>query len=194
MVTRGSNDTGYDKFDFSTLVDSIVSGDYSAQESAVASYSMSYYYQDRLNLLKSVDFNKVKIVTLNHGTNDYTASVTPTLFKEKYIEAVSKFQSAFPHINVVIITPTWRCWLNDDKSFNEDGNIRQYSSYTLPDYVNAAEEISKEMNIPFIDVYNIGINKYNWSNFFSDSDTTHQNENGRRKLAQVISRALTLIA
>lgn len=194
LAVRGSSDTGYDKFDFSTLVDSIISGDYSVQESAIDSFSLPSYYRDRLDFLKTVDFNKVNTVTLNHASNDYTGGTTPARFKQKYIEIVEKIQTAFPHINVVLITPTWRFWLNEDNSFKEDGNTAQYGGYTLLDYVNAVEEVSKELNVPYIDVYNIGINKYNWSNFFSTSDTTHQNENGRRKIAQVISRALTQIA
>ena len=194
MAARDSTNTGYDKFDFSTLVDSIVSRDYSVQESAINSFGLPSYYSERINLLKSVDFNKVKIITINHGTNDYTGGTTPSVYKEKYIECVGKLQTAFPHINVVIITPTWRCWLNDDGSFNEDGNSRLYANYTLCDYVDAIGEVSKEINVSLIDLYNIGINKYNWSNFFSESDTTHQNENGRRKIADVISRSLILTA
>lgn len=194
MVARGSTDTGYDKFDFSTLINSIVSGDFSEQENAINSYSLPSLYRDRLNTLKAVDFNKVKIITLNHGTNDYTSSITPSSFKEKYKETVGKLQTAFPNINVVLITPTWRCWLNNDGSFKEDGTTRLYSNYTLYDYVDAVKDVSKEMNVSLIDLYNIGINKYNWSNFFSESDTTHQNENGRRKIADVISRSLILTA
>jgi lysophospholipase L1-like esterase len=194
MAIRGTTTTGYDKFDFSNLVDAIVSGDYTLQEEALTLYDLPSYFSSRLENLKSVDFNKVNIVTLNYGSNDYTGGVGLSKFKEKGIEAISKLQKKFPHLNVVLITPAWRCWLDSDGLFLEDGNTKKYADFTLADYVEADKELAKELNIPIIDVYNIGINKNNWSYFFAPADTTHHDILGRDRLARVISRALTNIA
>lgn len=194
MIARTSTTTGYDKFDFSTLMDAIISNDYSSQEEAISLYNLPSYYSKRLETLKSVDFEKINIVTLNFGSNDYIGGISISKFIEKYIEVVGKFQEKFPHINVVLITPTWRCWLDEEDLFVEDSNTKEYNGNTLIDFTDAYKQVAQTLNIPLVDVYNIGINKNNWTRFFLTSDTTHHDVLGRDRLARVIARALTLIA
>ncbi len=191
MVRRKSRDTGYDLFDFSFLVDSIVSGDYKEQEKALLKHILPVYYKPRIDRLKDTDFKTVDIVTINYGTNDFMGGGAHIeSFKQTALESISKFQTAFPNVKVVLITPTWRCWLNEDGTMKYDSNERENNGKTLVDFCKADEEIAKELNISFIDVYNIGINKHNWKYYFNGSDTTHQDINGRKRVADVIARGL----
>lgn len=193
MLIAGSTNSGYEEFDFENLVNAIVSGNYQSQKNAISWYSLPDYYQGSLYLLEKIDFSKVDIVTLNFGTNDYTYGEKVATFKTKYAEAVAKLQSAFPNLNVVIISPTWRCWLNADGSFQEDSNTKIWWSTgdsTLVDYCNTLQEMAKELNVQYIDVYNIGINKNTWSHYFTAADTTHQNIKGRKRIASVVAKNL----
>lgn len=190
MVIRDGEPSGYEQFDFGNLLKSIISKDFTDQNDAVNWYSLPEYYRGRLETLRYIDFSKIDIVTLNFSTNDYTFGVPRNTLKQAYIKAVSDFQKAYPNLLVIIISPTWRCWLNEDKTFKEDSNTKIWWSQgdsTLIDYCNTLQEVSKELNIKYIDVYNIGINKNTWDYYFTTVDTTHQNENGRRLLAKVIS-------
>lgn len=131
-IRRSDNPTGYEEFDFSSLVDSIISGDFTAQETALTDYgsSMSSVFPDRLQRLKNIDFNKADIVTLNYGTNDYGGYYVKNNYIEGYTEAISKLQEAYPHIKVILITPTYRLWYAEDGSFLEDGDTRIGSNGT----------------------------------------------------------------
>ena len=191
MVRRKSRDTGYDLFDFSNLIDAIISGDFREQEKALLKNIMPPYFKPRIDRLKNTDFKNVDIVTINYGTNDFMGGGgNVEKFKQTAIETIGKFQSAFPNVKVVLLTPTWRCWLNEDGTIKYDSNERENNGNTLVDYCKADEEIAKELNISFIDVYNIGINKHNWKHYFKESDTTHQDINGRKRVADVIARGL----
>lgn len=182
-IRRSDNPTGYEEFDFSSLVDSIVSGDFTAQETALTDHgsSMSSVFPNRLQRLKNIDFNKVDIVTFNYGTNDYGGYYVKNNYIEGYTEAIGKLQAAYPNIKVILITPTYRLWYAEDGSFLEDGDTRIGSNNTtLLMVVEDAKTVAANLHIQVIDVYNCGINKFNYSRYFPSNDGTHHNENGRR--------------
>lgn len=193
MLMDGAIASGYEQFDFENLVNAIVSGDYTNQNDACNAYTMPNYYKGYLHILMKTNFSKVDFVTLNFGTNDYTYGEKSATLKSKYIEAITKLQTAFPNITIVIISPAWRCWLNENGSFSEDSNTKIWYSHgdsTLIDYCNTLQEVAKQLNIQYIDVYNIGINKNTWSYYFTTDDTTHQNLEGRKRIANIIAKNL----
>ena len=184
---------GYEQFDFEILVNAIVNNDYTNQFNAINWYTLPSYFKGSLTILEKTDFSAVDIITLNFSTNDYTFGEKAESLKAIYIETITKLQTAFPNLTIVIISPTWRCWLNDDGSFKEDSNTKIWFSHgdsTLIDYCNILEETAKELNVQYIDIYNIGINKNNWNYYFTVDDTTHQNLNGRKRISDVISKQL----
>lgn len=186
-----SEDSGYNDFDFSALVDAIAANDYTAQETAITDHSMSEQIQGQLANLKSADFSKVDIVTMNYGTNDYTGYFIKDTFVSGYKEAIGKLQAAWPQLEVVLLTPTYRMWYAEDGSFSEDGDTHTgHDGSTLPEIVEMVKQIAADLHIRCIDAYNIGIGKHNYSHYFSTTDGVHHAENGRRRLAERIVREL----
>ena len=185
-----TEDSGYNDFDFTALVDAIIANDYSAQEAALTDHSMSSTIAPQLASLKTADFSKADIVTMNYGTNDYTGYFVKDTFVSGYKEAIGKLQAAFPQMEVVIITPAYRMMYAEDGSFSEDGDTHVSNNVTLPDVVEAVRQVAADLHLRCIDAYNIGIGRYNYSHYFGATDGVHHAENGRRRLAERIVRAL----
>lgn len=189
-AVRRSEDDGYNDFDFSSLVDAIVSRDYSVQEAAAHEHDRKKL-AERLERLKSVDFDKVDLVTLNYGTNDWTGWFVMEQYIEVYTESIGKLMAAYPHLQVVLITPTYRVVYNDDGTFKEDSDTHTgHDGSTLPDVVEGAKQVARNLHIPYIDAYSFGINRYNYFHYFSGKDGVHHNANGRALMAEKIAQAL----
>lgn len=192
-MTKRESATGYDSFDFPSLVQSIVAEDFTAQDNARSSYQLPSNYKTNLQNLKDVNWGKVDVITLNYGTNDYTSNVPLEDFKATAIENIGAFMAKYPHIVFVLLTPTWRFWYNTDGTYMEDGTQRVNGANNLVAFCEADKEIASSLNINLIDVYNIGINKYNYSHYFNTTDGTHHDTNGRLRLAEYIGRQLLTI-
>ena len=190
QATGRSESNGFQAFDFYYLVDALISGDYTTQENAVATGTLPSYYGDKLNTLKALDWSTIDIITMNYGTNDFTYGAGSARYRNRYKEALTKLISAYRHIKVVIITPAYRLWLSDGV-FSEDSNTHKVVEYTLIDYITELTTVlCKDLNLPYIDLYNIGINQYNWNQYFASGDTTHQNEYGRNYIADIVAKKL----
>lgn len=198
MTNRGSG--VFDAFDFPSITSAIVAEDFTLQEETLASDNVGddvipYQYDRILPNLKAVDWSKVDVVTLNYGTNDYTANVPLETFKSTAIENIGALMSKYPHITFVLITPTWRFWYNADGTYMEDSTTRVNGGNNLVAFCEADEEVSESLNINLINAYNIGINQYNRAYYFptNELDGTHHAENGRKRLAKYLASQLLSI-
>lgn len=176
-------------FSFCTLVDAIVSGDWSSQDTQAASSNnnISHVY-DHIQNLKDVDWASVDYLTVFYGTNDWTAQVpidNPENLKDTstYIGAFrygyEKLMGAYPNIKVIAVTPMYRY----DSGW--DTESQTYGGKYIYDFGNALIDVCKEYHIPFIDMYyESGVNSYNRTNYIEDG--THPSENGIINLANII--------
>lgn len=199
-VAKRSNDitSGRCAFDFENLVNAIVndSADFSTRF-ADQLYAIAHnqeaqisYYVERLNSLGAIDFSQVDYVTLNFGTNDWAGDTAPSTYQSAYISSLVTFLTKYPHIQVIIITPTYRWWVEDDVF--SDSNIREYGPVgdktTLPEFIEQLDGVKTNLNVPIIDLYNIGINRYNRLIYFTAEDGTHHDVAGRRVIGDIIAR------
>jgi len=185
-------------FSMCKLADSIASGDFTVQENALSGSDVMDYFGETVALLKSIDFSKVDIMTINYGTNDYTIGRPADSDLDKYSlynygtamrYSIEKVLSAYPNIRIVLITPCWRYWNDGGGNYLEDSDTKYYNANqdTLITYADVCEGVGKEYHIPVVNSYfNLSINKFNYSQWFNIGDTTHPNEYGRRDLAKLI--------
>ena len=187
-VTRTSNTTYFKYFDLTTLVDAIISGDYSEQDAAALT-SESDIYLEHLSVLKTVDFNNVDLLTLSYGTNDYAGDIQigtvdnddATTFIGAFQEVINKLHTAFPKMRIALCTPIFRMYHVDDNYINAD--IRENTnSDTLTDFVNAIKTVGIAEYVEVIDNHYIGINPTNWQSYLGDG--THPSEDGRKLIAR----------
>ena len=190
-------------FSMCSLVDAIVSNDFSVQDTAMADTnwtgrSVSHAYN--FEVLKTIDFNKVDMITLGFGTNDFGDAMLDDEANPKNLETlcgalrytIETLLTAYPHIQIFVCTPTYRFWMDDNGVFTDDSDTRVCGAgYTLMDVVDKEKEVSKEYRIKCIDNYfELGMNKFNRSHYFNANDGTHPNLNGRHLIASHIAKEL----
>lgn len=206
MAYRGNDPTNkaWSAFSMCSLADAICSGDWSYQEESknygttTGNTIPSYFADETLPLLKSINFNEVDIITIAYGTNDYTFGsviddsiegfdINTYLGAFKY--SIRKIQETYPNIKILAITPVWRYWTDQENSDNKN-----YGHGTLLDIKNKLIETSKNIRIPVLDSYStLSLSYYNATNFFQPNDKTHLNAKGRKWYAELIDGALNNI-
>ncbi|CAD5902461.1 SGNH/GDSL hydrolase family protein [Carnobacterium maltaromaticum] len=198
--------TQWDAWSWYALSYAISTGDFTQQDDAIgAGNTLPAYFRTSYNLLKAMDWSQVNIITCGYGTNDWTYSEGGSsimLDNESDKKDVKTLLGAFrygaeliwetyPHISIVVVSPTYRFWLNDDLSFIEDSDTKIINNQKLSEFVEGLGNVSKEYKISFIDNYfEANINKQNRSNFFDGKDGTHHNSKGTKLLGRRIGGEL----
>jgi lysophospholipase L1-like esterase len=192
----------YAPFSMFALADAIVSRDFSTQETAVVATDgelVPSYFANTLALLKSIDFAEVDIITIAYGTNDFTASkaldnednkIDTNTFAGAMRYSIEKLLETYPHLQIFSCGQTYRFWMDAEGVFVEDSDTKAYNGSTLHDFVAKTKEVAEEYHLPFIDNYNIGMNKFNRSVYFPATDGTHPNVTGNELIARHIAKEL----
>lgn len=191
--------SAYDAFSMYRLADAIVSNDWTLQDTAVA--SLGRLYNQNLNTLKSLDFNNVDIITIAYGTNDLTGGLNTDNVNNLYDTvtfggalrySIETLLNIYPHLKIFICSQTYRFWVDSNNVFTQDSDTYATSGgNTLLMFVEKTKEIAKEYHLPYIDnYYSLGINKFNRSVYFSETDGTHPILAGRRLIAAHIAKEL----
>ncbi|MER2227478.1 MAG: SGNH/GDSL hydrolase family protein [Carnobacterium sp.] len=191
-------DPSFDSYAFHSLADAIVTDDFSAQEKALSDADIPDYFDEKLKILKEINWNEVDVLSIMYGANDWgnhienaTNLMDITTFKGAGRYSLNKIMTEYPHIQVLFVPMTYRFWpeydnLDTDSSENAYG-LRPYQ------YSDAMVELAKEFKFPYADtLHSLGINKYNRGLYFNSVDGTHPNEAGTQKIADKIAKALLL--
>ncbi len=195
----------YDKFSMYRIADAVTSGDFSLQDKAIsdvnAKESLPSYFNYSLELLKSIDFSSVDIITVSYGGNDFMGGQPLDSIDKKDINSfggalrysIEKLAESFPEIQIVLCTQTYRFWNGQFGITDEDSNTYvNECGYKLLDFVAKTLEIAEEYGLRCIDNYNnSGINKDTRDLCFK-GDTIHPIEYGRRLIAENMSKSLIL--
>lgn len=181
----------YDAFGMYRLADSIANKDWSMQDDAIASMS-NVNFTEKLATLKSIDFSKVDIITIAYGTNDFSGSDSyETKFKNALRHSIETISNAYPNIEIVLCTPIYRFWMDENGEFLEDSDTSVKSGKKLTDFVQWIKEVASEYNLYVIDNYNeSGINSTNRAEVFPSNDGTHPNSIGRKMIAENMAKKL----
>ncbi len=185
-------------FSMCGIVDALESGDWTDQDQYAMGVSSRVYF--RLQILKSIDFSKVDIVTIAYGTNEggYPQD-DPEDPYNKYTYAgatryaINKLLTLYPKLRIVLLTPIFR-WYTDT---NESSDTKVNPTYggKLTDNVATLISVGRELKMPVIDLYyTLGINADNRTSYFGDddeqSDGTHINSYGREQMGRRIAGEL----
>lgn len=179
------NRVGWDEWDALSLCQAIVSGDFSTQYAALdTAANVPGYFQRTLDAMSAYDFSTCDVLVINWGTNDWANGNTYEQYYAALMTFIATMQTAFPQLRIIKMTPTQRF----DKISGEviSGNAWTVNGGTLRDFVEQESRITYDTNTPVLDMYNLGINTYNYSNYIHDM--THHNERGRRLIAEKLAR------
>lgn len=172
-------DKNYDKFCMHNLAEVIKNNQFAeldiAAEEIIGANGPNF--KEQLSTLKMIDFNNMDYLIIFYGTNDYYGSDAligrnedrePTTFKGAINLIVERILGAYPKINIVFITPTYRARFDKDDGNDSDKTPNNKGLYLI-DYVDAIKEISELHHLPVLDLYRIGgINKYNHRIYLED--------------------------
>ena len=198
MSTHGTN---WDAFCMYSLADTIVTNDYTKQDTALVNGTdiLPGYFNNAVKLMKTIDFNTVDYITIAYGTNDYTAGVNldngedlldVNTYKGALRYTLEKIMTAYPHLKIMLLTPIYAFWRDDFGEFLEDSDIKLFNGVTLDAFVTAIKEVSKEYKTPYLDnYYDLGINKFNRNEYFPSNDS-HPNATGNEKIGSKIASQL----
>lgn len=199
---RMSAHTGHwDAFSMYRLAYSIANNDWSVQNDALNYEDRTSYAKEPLTLLKSLDFNNVDMITINYGVNDWQAGVPldntenetdSGTFLGALRYSLNLLLTSYPHIRIVVISPCWKFFTNNNNEYENDSDTMQNNEgYELPAFIENEKKLAKAYHLPYVDLYNfLGINKYTKEVYFSDNDSTHHNEKGRRLIASYLANAI----
>jgi len=193
--------SSYDEFSPTKLAEAIITRDFSEQDAAIQeNRNYTQAFVDHYEQLKTINFNDVDLVSLLIGTNDYMGNqagvvslgqptdTTRETFTGALNSFVNTFQEAYPHLEFVLITPTWR--MNHEDLGGDSAAIQSNARGDyLIDFADTMIERGEHHNIPTLDLYRTsGLNADNHADFFVDH--VHPNDEGYELIGNTISQFL----
>ncbi len=178
---------GDESLSMEELANSIVTGDFLAQKSAIKRAERLEYYESRLKTLAQIDFDKTHTLIIEHCVNDYALQIPPEQVGEALKGIIQKLQKRYPDMNIWISSPTY-CYIVVDGE-NLYCDTTDLGPYTLEEYVMVEEQICKEAGVGFVDNYHQDvITKETMDKYYLDG--LHLNEAGRQFIADNILSAM----
>jgi len=187
------------------LAEAIAYDDWKSQKATMA-YAQSYsevnnqsldYFQETMDRLSQVDFSQVKVLVIEHGSNDYNGGVPLDNPENKYDittfggalrKSLKVLQKAYPDMRIVLFSPIY-CALgenNRDKCYD----TKYGSGGFLPEYIEMEKEIAKEFGVEWLDAYHeSGIGEGNVSEYLEDY--LHPNAKGHELLSDFLAEYLS---
>ncbi len=150
------------------LARAICYDDWQSQQAAMA-YADKYkeynritagYFAPKMEELKQIDFSKVKILIIEHGTNDYNGGQMLDNPEDKFDEetyggalrqTLTLLQSTYPNLRIVLISPIY-CELGKTET-EKCYNTAYGNGGTLDEYVLLEKQIAEEFGVEWIDAY-----------------------------------------
>ncbi len=142
---------GSEAFSFEALVNAIILGDFSAQDSAIERNTALEYFPDRLQALRETDFSEADILVISYGANDYANQVSPEVFEETLGSCIGKLKAAYPELTIYISSSVYNYLVRDGEQILCDSG--EWGEYLLEDYVLAQERVAERYGVCFIDNY-----------------------------------------
>lgn len=194
------HEEGWDNWSMYRFAYSIANNDWTIQENGLSHTNVPPFAEERLAFIKTLDFNDIDVITINHGTNDWSGSITldndsnpldTTTYMGALRYSVETILTAYPHLKIVVLSPCWRYWKDSDGNFANDSNTRTNTlGEALVSYVSKGKEVAESYQLDWVDLYHIGFNKFTTSIYFPSTDTTHPNNTGRLAIAKKMSECI----
>lgn len=193
-IAKNPNEA-YDMFSLCRLVNAVVTGDWTLQDSKVAELPLANS-AERLAALKEVDWSKVSVVTLGMGLNDINdgyvidnpeeiKDITTVMGALRY--SIETLLTNYPHLKIMVLTPTYRYMYNSNVGCDEI----LYNGSTYEEYIDAVISVAEEYKLPYIDLYRtIGFNAYNFKYYYLEGDGTHLNSKGNERIGKRIANEI----
>lgn len=180
-----------DAFSLYWITKSITLNDYTLLKNVVADVNPDY--KDTIKTMESIDFNTVDVIAIMYGMNDYINGklitdpndpVNTAAFTGALNSSIGLIKEAYPHIRIVVMSPTY-CEIEQDGKLT-GCDIANTGYGILADYMVAGKAIAVEDNVTFLDnYYGMDINS-DTADQYLEKNHVHPNAAGRKLIAQRI--------
>lgn len=142
------------------------------------------------NTLTTLDFNDVDVIAIMYDASDYLmghemyddANPTSIQYFTGNLEAgIELFQKTFPHIRIIVMSPTYAFAVNEDGEYVSSDIYRYGEMDVLSTYVIKQYESCANRSVSFIDNLYGTINEDNATGYLTDH--LHLNTDGRKLVA-----------
>lgn len=174
--------------DFGAQMASVAYGDYYKE----TNISTLDYFKERMEHLSEIDFSRVQILIIEHGTNDYNAGQPLDNEKDPYDKntfggalrsSLKLLKETYPDLRIIIMSPLY-CEIEGGKCY-ETG----FGGGTLDEYVEIEREIAEEFGVEFLDAYHgSGIWEENADYYLADD--LHLSGEGQVVLGEFLAKYL----
>ena len=197
-----SQDVYWDEFSMTRIADYIATGNFTPLDAALSGMNSPLsYFAGVISELKTINWNGIDIITIEHGTNDFSQGIpakdeqnltSRETYYGAYVYALERILTAYPHIKVVLLTPSWRYW-RDGSTYIDGADTYQIAGQTMLELVDAVYDVRTEYHVPVVNNYHdTNFNKFTRDIYFQDG--VHLNEAGRKALgSRVASQLLSII-
>lgn len=176
------------------LVVAIENNDFTDQENMAADPDMPDYFSEVITMMEGINYATIDLIILMYGTNDFMSpkaigdidSTDTITISGAFNFSIDKLTQLCPKAQIVILTPLFRM-INGTENSNTyvNGN-----GDTLRDVVEAEKATAAYNNLPYIDLYNIGICENNDSTYSGDG--THLKDYGKKFIGDILVKNLLL--
>ncbi|MFI3176767.1 MAG: hypothetical protein R3Y67_04630 [Eubacteriales bacterium] len=187
-----------DVFSLTWVCNAISANNFSILENALALYpETNPIYQESLDVVSSIDFETVDVITIMYGPRDYLESrlITDIMneasfgsYSGSHLCAIAAIKDAYPHIQIVISSPMF-CVFEDEDGSLLGSDLTNTGYGKLSDYMVAAKYISVQTSVTYLDnFYGMPANADNYEDYLIDG--MYPNEESRTLIAERIANVL----
>lgn len=164
---------------------------------AMLGESLPPEFPDILEQMDSIDMNAVDVIAIMYDATDYLMGHSPynydnptdvTTFGGNLEGAIEVIQNTFPHIRIIVMSPTFAHALAEDGSYENSYLTAYHENDVLPTYVAMEGGSAVNRGVTFIDNFYGGFNEHNAEEYLTDH--LHLNEKGRQLVADRFLSAL----
>lgn len=186
-----------DHFNFYYVVECFRNNEFTAI-SSIAGDEPDPRYTETVEVMKTVDMNKVDMIVIMYDSTDYnigTPSDNPdnpqdvTAFTGGLRVTIENIKSTWPYIRIFLMSPTYAQAIDEEGNLS-NGTITDMGNGSLNHYFIKEADVAMDCGISFIDNYYGTINEDNYTEYMSNY--MHYNEAGREKLADRIAEIINL--
>ncbi len=178
------------------LSKAIAAEDFGAQQTVRSRREITDYFGDTVDELAAIDFEKVEILVLAFGINDYHAGIALDNSQNPLDEStyggalrsvLTTLRECYPDMRIVLVTPTY-AWYRSKKLTCEE--YKTGDAY-LREYVEEMLAVAEESDTEAIDLYHRLYPRGEWEDWkLYTEDGLHPNEDGRRLIADELAACL----
>lgn len=178
-----------DHFNFYYVVECFRNNEFTAIDS-IAGDEPDPRYQEAVDVMKTVDMDKVDVIVVMYDSTDYNNGVPSdnpdnpydvTAYTGGLRVTLNNIKNTWPYIRVFVMSHTYAQYMDEDGNLY-NGTKKDLGNGTLNHYLVMEVQAAMDCGVSIIDNYYGTINEDNYENYMEDH--MHYNDRGREKLAE----------